>query len=440
MAQIKDRRKALRMGLLLALLLGVVSAALVLRYQELTGKTTPGAAQNGLSTSSNKSDQRARSVVIPGEKPSEETDVLRGREEYFLSRYTYPVGYFDGKWLQEAHEQVKNISSGIPAGRVVYDRSKTQSPLVLNPNGLISLGPKPGQADGCFTCFNYGLVSGRINSIAIDPVVSSTVYLGVSNGGVWKSTNCCNDATTWAPVTDDPNISTLTIDEVTIDPTNRNTLYVATGDFRAVGAARGSQGILRSTNAGATWTVLGADVFTPTRGTVVSGSGIYNAVGAVKVDPNNPNTLIAGTKTALWMSYNAGQDWTGPCYTSPFTQTFGTQRQDNSEILVRDNGSTTTVYYAVGFAQGTANGANGVYSATLPAAGCPSWTLITRGDNGWPADTGNGTASNSKPGRIDLAIAPSNSQIIYAVASNASTLGVLGVWRSTNGGETWQQR
>ncbi|HET6312315.1 MAG TPA: S-layer homology domain-containing protein [Chloroflexia bacterium] len=432
--------KIRRMGLLLALLLGVITAALVLRYQQPSSTSTSTAGQNASKAASGVGDESLRGVIMPGDSASRETEALRGREQYFLSRYTYPVGYFDGKWLQEAHEQVAKMQSGIPAGEVVYDRSKSQAPLALSPNGMTSLGPEPGQADGCFVCFNYGLVSGRINSVAIDPTMTSTVYLGVSNGGVWKTTNCCHEGTSWSPVTDDPAISTLTIDEVTLDPTNSNIIYVATGDFRAVGAARGAQGILKSTNGGATWSVLGSNIFTPTRGTAVSGSGTYNAVGAVKVDPNNPNALIAGTKNDLWVSYDAGTNWTGPCYTSAFTNTFGTQRQDNTEILMRDNGSTTTVYYAIGFASGTANGANGVYSATMPASGCPSFTLISRGDNGWPADTGNGTASNSKPGRIDLAIAPSNPQIIYAVASNASTLGVLGFWRSTNGGETWVQR
>jgi hypothetical protein len=405
---------------------------------------------SGAANSTTAANSALRGAILPGEQtsarsgaPNKEIEALRKRQAYFANRYALPGGTYNPQWLRAGHEEAANMQSGIPAGKIVYNRSKANSPLALDPNSMVSLGPAPAQSDGCYTCFNSGLVSGRINSVLIDPTDTSIVYLGVSNGGIWKSTNCCTSSTQWRPVTDDPTISTLTVDEIVMDPNDHDTLYVATGDFRPVGAARGGQGILKSTDAGATWEVLGEDVFIPRRpnggADVFAGDGIsgYDVVGAVKVDPNNSNALIAGTKNELYMSYDAGNTWNGPCYTNPYT---ATQRQDNTEILVRDMGATSIIYYAVGWVVENANGSNGIYTATFPSSGCPSWTLITRGDNGWDPGTGNGTAGYPKPGRIDIAIAPSNPDVMYAAAADARFLDIGIIYQTTDAGATWDYR
>ena len=101
--------------------------------------------------------------------------------------------------------------------------------------------------------------------MAVDPTTtvngSIVAYLGSVGGGVWKTTNCCSGSTSWTVVTDDPLISTTAIDSVTIDPNDHNTVYAGTGDLNYGSFSMGSQGILKSTDAGASWTVLGADVF-----------------------------------------------------------------------------------------------------------------------------------------------------------------------------------
>ena len=55
-----------------------------------------------------------------------------------------------------------------------------------------------------------------MNVIAVDPTTtingSIVAYLGAIGGGVWKTTNCCSDMTTWSVVTDDPLIGTTAID------------------------------------------------------------------------------------------------------------------------------------------------------------------------------------------------------------------------------------
>ena len=149
----------------------------------------------------------------------------------------------------------------------------------------------------------------------------------------------------------------------------------------------GSQGILKSTDAGATWTVLGADVFGMIYNEPAGQYPQYNAVGKVRVDPNSSNKVVAGTKQGLYFSYDGGTNWTGPC----FTNNFSTQRQDVTGLELSNMGGTTRILAAIG-TRGFAtpvqydlgnNGANGLYTASMGSSGCPSFTSITSNANGF---------------------------------------------------------
>src|SRR5206468_3784999 len=134
------------------------------------------------------------------------------------------------------------------------------------------LGPQPQASSGCQApCFTFGLVSGRVNTIAFDPKNTSVAYLAQDGGGIWKTTNCCTPA------------------------------YPA-----ATGGSYPQ----------------------------------YQAVGKVRVDPNNSNKVVVGTKTGLYFSYNGGTNWSGPCLTNSYTS----QRQDITALILRDDGATTSVY------------------------------------------------------------------------------------------------
>src|SRR5205814_10571360 len=147
---------------------------------------------------------------------------------------------------------------------------------------------------------------------------------------------------------------------------NHNTIYAGTGDLNFGSFSMGSQGILKSTNAGATWTVLGASVFGPALPVPVGTFPQYNAVGKVRVDPNNSNRVVAGTKTGLFFSYDGGNNWADPCTTNNFS----TQRQDITGLELSNMGGGVTRIIAAVSVRGYAtyvqynlnqNGANGIY-------------------------------------------------------------------------------
>src|SRR5213596_2262917 len=416
----------------------------------------------------------ARYMPVPGARLQEEAIGLAQLEQYWHDRLTYPTGRFDPAWVCAAATQHARMATGVPAG--LYLKLNLGGPVPLVPTAFTALGPQPMRMTGCYGCFDYTKTEGRVNDIAVDPTTTTNgsivAYSGAVGGGVWKTTNCCSASTTWTVVTDDPLISTTAIDTVTIDPNNHNTVYAGTGDLNFGSFSMGSQGILKSTDAGATWTVLGANVVGMIYNEPAGQFPQYNAVGKVRVDPSNSNKVVAGTKQGVYFSYDAGVNWTGPC----FTNNFSTQRQDVTGLELSDTGGgntriiagigtrgfATTVQYDLGN-----NGANGLYSATMESSGCPSFASIASNANGFvfgnmvagsaystgaPMNAGTGSQfvdinTGDQLGRIEIAVAPSNPNYIYAqvqsIVGNSdggcgSAPGCqIGAWATTNGGTNW---
>jgi F5/8 type C domain-containing protein len=401
---------------------------------------------------------------------------ILAHEDFWAHRLSYPTGRFDPAWVRQAAEQDSRIARRIPAGRKQDMKSLQANPLALSPIGFTALGPQPLRMTGCNGCFDYTTTEGRVNAIAVDPTTvtngSIVAYIATVGGGIWKTTTCCSGSTSWTALTDDALISTTSVDSVVIDPNNHNTIYAGTGDLNYGSFSMGSQGILKSTDGGATWTVLGANIFGAALPEPAGQFPQYQAVGKVRVDPNNSNNVVAGTKTGLYLSYDAGVNWTGPC----LTNAFNTMRQDITGLELSNISGTTRIIAAVG-TRGFAttvqynldqNGANGIYKGTMPASGCPTdFTSIASNANGFvfgtlvtgsPYATGasmnaasgviyGGLGVGNQLGRIDIAVAPSDPNTMYAqvgsiAANNNAGCGnaagcQIGVWATTNGGNTW---
>ncbi|MFN0157180.1 MAG: WD40/YVTN/BNR-like repeat-containing protein [Bacteroidota bacterium] len=246
-----------------------------------------------------------------------------------------------------------------------------------------NIGPQPG------TYFNYGNIGGRIPALAVHPTDPSIVYIGPADGGVWKTTN---GGTNWQAQTDF--LASLASGSLAIDSNSPETVYWATGEPYYSGDAYGGAGVFQSTNGGATWTSIG-----------LTGE---KRIPKIVVDPNDGNKLFAATWGGIYRTTNKGGTWTktlnlGYGYDIVIHPT-------NSSILycgVGDNSSSAGIYHSTD---------NGV-----------SWTKLT---NGLPA--------SSSINRLKIDIARSSPSTVYALMSSRSPFGgMLGIYKSTDGGATW---
>ena len=134
-------------------------------------------------------------------------------------------------------------------------------------------------------------VSGRVAAIAVDPSNSNHILCGAANGGVWESQDA---GASWVPRTDFA--PTTAVGAIAFDPGNPAVVLCGTGEgnwWSYLGA-----GVLRSTDGGASWSVLATDPFV--------GSGFF----ALWIDPADGTHVLAGTVAGLHRSTDGGTTWT----------------------------------------------------------------------------------------------------------------------------------
>lgn len=418
-----------------------------------------------------------RAIPYPGGQ-LEESDLIKmhsAREWYML---TYPTGTLPSMPWSKAKGHVKkevedaqpwsgtrlDPRSGSAGVSGMFDESRlsasgtiesTSGDSVIAPgtNTWVSYGPKPLDTVGTTNnAYRYGITAGRVaaGGLAVDPNNPAVAYASFAAGGVWKTTNLGSANVTWTPLWDDKDFVTQAASAVEIDPTNSSVVYVGTGDWAA--NDQFSEGIMKTTDGGATWTHLGADIFTPYSPVLPVGGNRWSNqnIKVIRVDPKNPNTVLVGTRYELYISNNGGTTWQicpfGANYTNPSASnpTF-TAINRVSGIYLDTRGASTVAYMSVGYYANNGNGNNGVYRFTIPAAGCPVWPAgFTTLFNGFPAGTGNGVNyanGGSLTGRVELsgAIGADGQLTLYAQVASASNYTVEGTYvlRPDGGSTTW---
>lgn len=280
-----------------------------------------------------------------------------------------------------------------------------------NPSTWTLIGPRPTT-----NVIGANPTSGRVSALVVDPRNNNVVYLGAASGGVWKTTD---GGSNWTPLTDGLD-GAFAIGALAIDPSNPDTIYAGTGEETFSPGSYYGSGILVSNDAGAHWRPLPPSPFMGPFDATFQGGGAR--IGSFAVDPSNPRVLLAATYSTsagpngILRSTDGGQTWSTVISGAPGT-----------EVLFHPtNGSIA--YAATGDPAGNSN--NGIFKSTDAGQ---TWSFT--GPN--PP----GTSVPANVGRIRLAIAPSNPAILYASIQDATSdvNTALGVWKSTNGGNSWSQ-
>lgn len=242
-------------------------------------------------------------------------------------------------------------------------------------------------------------VGGRTRAILIDKNNSNRIYAGGVAGGLWVS----NDgAATWSLYSGYlENIAVTCITQA-----SNGDIYFGTGEGLYPPTGYASSGVIgggvwKSTDGGVTFNRLAETVPVPNS----SGGTPWYCVNQMKAHPTNPNRIYAATSYGLMMTNDGGNHWFVPIRSiSGMAVNSLTQDVDvfsDGAVLVSSAGN---LYYS-------ANGDSGTFALkSFPASG-----------------------SN----RIEIAIAPTDDNYVYAAASKASDSKVLGIYQSVDKGTNW---
>ncbi|MDA8761872.1 hypothetical protein N9W35_04000 [Flavobacteriaceae bacterium] len=254
------------------------------------------------------------------------------------------------------------------------------------------------------------LMSGRINDMEVHPTNNQIIYAGTAGGGVWKS----NDAgTTFNPIFDDHSQS---IGAVAIDPNDPdNVIYVGTGETWTRNSVSYGDGLYKSTDGGSNWKKLGFD----------KSERIANII----VNPKNSKEVYVAVLGALWSdsdergvfkSSDGGETWSKILYVDKKTGAadMTIDPKDPSILYVSMWEFRRTAW---SFSSGGDNSA--LYKSTDAGK---TWNKI---HNGFP---------DGQLGRLAIAVAPSDSNILYTVIE-AEDPKRKGLYRSDDAGANWKQ-
>src|SRR5262245_33600155 len=266
-------------------------------------------------------------------------------------------------------------------------------------------------------------VTGAVEAIATDPNNADIVYVGAVNGGVWKSTNATAATPSWTPLTD-LKLPGLSINSLAISPVNPSTLFAGTGSVSSYSYffANPGIGLARSTDGGATWSVLASDT--------LAGQNIRSVV---PTSLGGGNVVLVGTEFAADPVFHILSQDGGGVYRSTDNGTHFTRISGAAGTglpgqavsdLVADPSNPNRFYAAVALPiSGTPTGQEGVYKSE---DGGLTWAGVNTGLSGL------GTSL-----RILLAVhnSPGN-DVLYADVIGTNNK-LQGVFRTANAGSTW---
>lgn len=242
------------------------------------------------------------------------------------------------------------------------------------------------------------------------PSQPNVFFIGVNNGGVWKTDDY---GRTWNPIFDE--VPTGSVGDLAVSPSHPNVIYVGTGEGLHRPDLAVGDGMFKSSDGGKNWEHIGLDDI--------------QQISRVIVHPTNPDIVYvaglghpygANEMRGIFKSLDGGKTWKKTLYIDHNTGAIQVEMDPNNpDILFADMWE----HQEGPWENAKFSGQNsGLYKSI---DGGETWRKIVKGLPG----------AKEGLGRVGVAIAPSNSKRMFATV-DANENG--GVYTSDDAGESWR--
>ncbi len=278
-------------------------------------------------------------------------------------------------------------------------------------------GAAAGVDPGLLSTLRWRLIGpfrgGRTVAAVGVPGQPDVFYMGVNNGGVWKTDDA---GRTWRPLFDGQ--PTQSIGALAVAASDPRVIYAGSGEGLQRPDLSVGDGIYKSTDGGETWEHLG----------LRDGQQIP----ALLVDPHDPNRLFAAVlghpygpnaERGVFRSTDGGRSWEKVLYRDENTGAVGLAFDPaDPRILYASLWAARQAPWEIGASFQVPG--SGLYKST---DGGGSWQPLTRGL----------PSAAEGLGRIGIAVAPSRPGRVYLQVDADARHG--GLYRSDDGGASWQR-
>ncbi|OYT13203.1 MAG: hypothetical protein B6I19_06310 [Bacteroidetes bacterium 4572_114] len=235
--------------------------------------------------------------------------------------------------------------------------------------------------------------TGRVECIEFHPTDNDIIWVGVHSGGLWKTTD---GGDSWFVTSDD--LLSIGISDIVVHPTNPDVLYIGTGDRDTDWTY--SIGLLKSTDGGETFEETGLKYEIQEN----------DVITEIIINPENPETLVVSTTEGIYKSTDSGDEWE-------------LVKPGNFRDMASKPGNPDVIY-----------------ASTYSYGGGAKLYRSTDGGSSFEV-VGNTGVVSSAISRISIGTTPANPEIVYFVCCRASgqQANLYGVYKSEDNGGSWEE-